>query len=98
MHAAYLTAYGPDGAPASAERDVPRQEALRDALRGRYEWVEAPGGWFEGEPDPDGAREPSLLVLGLGPGEAAALGRRFQQRAIVTHACGASSSLLALDP
>ena len=95
-HAAYLTAYGPHGEPASAARDAPRQEALRAVLRGRFEWIEAPGGWFEGAPDPQGEREPSLLVLGIGPDEAAALGRRFQQRAIVTHVCGGASTLVPL--
>jgi hypothetical protein len=92
-HAAYLTAYGPHGEPASADRDAPRQEALRAALRGRFEWREAPGGWLDGEPDPKGEREPSLLVLGIDPDEAAALGRRFQQRAIVTHRRGEVSAL-----
>jgi hypothetical protein len=97
-HAAYLTAYGPEGAPASAARDEPRQEALRAALRGRFEWIEAPGGWFEGAPDPKGEREPSLLVLGIGPDEAAALGQHFQQRAIVTHVRGGASTLVPLSP
>src|SRR5690606_36363167 len=78
--AALVTACNPRGEPRDDEANRAAQARLRGALDER--------GWryLEGEGrDPSGGwkAEPSFLVLGISRRDAEALGRRFEQNAIV---------------
>jgi uncharacterized protein len=75
--AAFITAANPRGEP----RSDAENEAAMASLRASLSWP-----YLEGEGcDPEGRwpAEPSVLVLGIGRGEAQALGRRLEQNAIV---------------
>jgi uncharacterized protein len=75
--AAFITAANPRGEP----RSNAENEAAMASLRASLSWP-----WLAGEGrDPEGRwpAEPSVLVLGIGRGEAQALGRRLEQNAIV---------------
>lgn len=78
--AAFVTAANPRGAASSASDNARAYDALRQHVSAR--------GWpaYAGEGrDPQGAwtAEPSFLVLGISRDEAEALGRTFEQNAIV---------------
>jgi putative PIN family toxin of toxin-antitoxin system len=89
--AAFVTAANPRGAPRSHAANDAAMAALRAALA----WPFLPG---EGR-DPQGrwSAEPSLLVLDIAREAAEALGRRFDQNAIVFVAKGAAPELVLLE-
>jgi hypothetical protein len=77
---AYITAYNPESRRLSDEDNVVRQQALVQAVQDRGLT------FFEGESVLDAAAWPpetSLLILGISPDDARALGRQFGQLAIV---------------
>ena len=77
---AYITAYNPESRRLSDDDNAARQRALVQAVR------DLGLTFFEGESVLDAATwppEPSLLILGIPPDDARALGRQFGQRAIV---------------
>jgi putative PIN family toxin of toxin-antitoxin system len=88
--AAFITAANPRGEPRS---HAANEQAMAE-LRGALSWPFLPG---EGR-DPEGRwpAEPSLLVVGISRGEAEALGRRFEQNAIVFVEKGAAPELVML--
>jgi hypothetical protein len=89
---AYVTAYNPGSVPAPDAENEARQRELRAAVaRAGQPFYEGAG---VGESWPP---EPSLLVLGIGEAEAAALGRRFGQRAVVVGDLGGPARLLWLS-
>jgi hypothetical protein len=89
---AYVTAHNPGSIPTPAEENELRHRQLRDAVaesgRPFYEGSGVGAGWTP---------EPSLLILGVSEIEAAMLGRRFRQIAIVVGERGAPARLLWLD-
>jgi predicted nucleic acid-binding protein len=88
--AAFVTAANPRGEPRSHAANAAAMAELAASLR----WPHLPG---EGR-DPEGrwTPEPSALVLGIARGEAEALGRRFDQNAIVFVEKGAAPELVLL--
>lgn len=90
---AYLTAWN----PGARQRPDAENERAMDALRER---LRATGlAFHEGAAESDDGSwppEPSLLVLGIAPDEAAALGRAFGQVAIVVGRRGGVAELLWL--
>ena len=89
--AAFVTAANPRGVPTSHAANESAMAALRETLTYRF----LPG---EGR-DPEGrwSAEPSLLVLGIPRAEAAALGRRLAQNAIVYVEKGRAPELVLLE-
>lgn len=91
---AFITAYNPGSVPAPTERNETRQRELEQAVTEsghrfcRGEGKAEDGAW---------APEPSLLVLGIGEEEAAALARRFNQAAIVFGERGGPARLVWTD-
>lgn len=88
--AAFVTAANPRG----EERASAANEAAMAELRASLAWP-----WLSGEGrDPAGrwSAEPSLLILGISRGEAEALGRRFEQNAIVYVEKGGPAELVLL--
>ncbi len=96
--ALYVTAWNPNGESAGAAANDQAQGRLRARLRHLFHVFEAPGGWPDGQPDPRGEREPSLLALGVGRIDALALGREFEQAAVVVHAVFGPSEVVMLGP
>jgi hypothetical protein len=90
---AYVTAHNPGSAPRPADENEARQRALREAVaRAGYTFLEGAGvgkGW---------PPEPSLLILGIAESDAAALGQRFDQLAIVVGRLGEPARLVWLRP
>ena len=88
--AAFVTAANPRGEAGAASAN----EAAMAALRASLAWRSLPG---EGR-DPAGrwSAEPSVLVLGISRAEAEALGRRFEQNAIVFVEKGGAPELVLL--
>jgi hypothetical protein len=90
---AYLTAHNPGSAQLSAAENDLRQSELRSVVR-QSGYV-----FFEGAGIGDGwPPEASLLVFGMSAKEAAALGSRFGQLAVVIGELGAPARLLWLRP
>jgi uncharacterized protein len=89
--AAFLTAANPRG----EQRSQAANEAAMQALRASLSWPFRPG---EGR-DPQGrwSAEPSLLVIGIPRREAEALGRKFEQNAIVFVEKGGAAELVLLQ-
>jgi hypothetical protein len=88
---AYVTAYNPGSVPATRERNLTRQRDLEQTV------TEAGYRFCRGEGTADNGAweaEPSLLVLGVGEDEAAALGRRFEQAAVVVGERGGTARLV----
>lgn len=88
---AFITAWNPGSRQLALEENEARQAELVGIIRER--------GWrhFEGSGIPargDWQAEASVLVLGISQGEAADLGRRFGQNAIVTGRCGGAAVLV----
>lgn len=91
--AAFLTAFNPGGQRRSDQDNEAAQVQLERALE------EKPYGCYPGEGrDPQGrwSAEPSLLVIGIPRDEAEALGREFEQNAIVYVARGSAPELVVL--
>jgi hypothetical protein len=91
---AYITAYNPESRLLSEEENVRRQQALAQAVQ------DLGLTFFEGESVLDAAAwppEPSLLILGISPDEARALGREFGQLAIVVGRRDHPARLVACD-
>jgi hypothetical protein len=91
----FITAYNPRSNPLSQIMNERRQEALREAIASRGLAV------FEGEgigDDGTWPAEPSFLVLGISRSDAMALGRQFDQAAIVVGDTGGPAELLFCDP
>jgi putative PIN family toxin of toxin-antitoxin system len=88
--AAFITAANPRGAPRSHIANQAAMAELQTALA----WPCYPG---EGR-DPEGGwpAEPSLLIVGIPRSEAEALGRRFEQNAIVFVEKGTAPELVLL--
>lgn len=78
--AAFITAWNPLGKALWLEINRRRQNALRDELRAQG--LPSVEGFGAHADDPDQGEE-SLLVLGLDRDVACALGRRFEQNAIL---------------
>jgi uncharacterized protein DUF3293 len=88
---AYITAHNPGSAPARPDRNEARQHELEEAV------AEAGYRSYRGEGKGDDGvwpAEPSLLVLGIGEADAAALARRFGQAALVFGERGGPARLL----
>ena len=76
----FVTAWNPGGEAAGPEANARRQAELESELDARgLEWLPGEGA----HPTNDWPPERSALVLGIGLTEAAALGRRFGQAAVV---------------
>lgn len=92
LELAYLSAYNPHSRTASDEENRAAQRRLLDRLMGYETYVGA------GEAD-DGSwpPEPSVLVVGLPREEAIALGREFEQTAIVVARKGETPELVWLE-
>lgn len=92
-HYAYVTAVNPGSVPLSAQDNARRMRALADDLAGfvtlRGSAVADDGAW---EP------EPSLLVLGISPGDAMDVGRRHGQNAVLVGRRGGAPELVWLLP
>ena len=91
---AYITAYNPGSRLLSGEENVRRQQALVQAVQDRGLT------FFEGESVLDAAAwppEPSLLILGISPDEARALGRQFGQLAIIVGRLDQPARLMACE-
>ena len=91
---AYITACNPESRLLSEEENVRRQQRLVQAVQDRGLT------FFEGESVLDAAAwppEPSLLILGMSPDEARALGHRFGQLAIVVGRRDQPARLVACD-
>lgn len=89
---AYITAYNPESRLLSEDENVRRQQLLVEAVLDRGLT------FFEGESVLDAAAwppEPSLLILGISPDEARALGRQFGQLAIVVGRLNQPARLVA---
>ena len=91
--AAFVTAFNPFSEPLGDEEN----EALLGSLRGSLTGA----GWtlFEGQgrhPSGEWAPESSLLILGMERGEAAELGARWRQNAVVWVGAGAVPELVLL--
>lgn len=91
----FITAYNPRSQRISQAENDRRQAQLRDVIASR--------GWtmFQGAGIGDDGRwpaEPSFLVLGIARDEAIALGRQFEQAAIVFGEAGGRAELLLCDP
>ena len=91
--AAFITAFNPFSEPLGDEEN----EALLGSLRGSLTGA----GWtlFEGQgrhPSGEWAPESSLLILGMERGEAAELGARWRQNAVVWVGAGAVPELVLL--
>jgi hypothetical protein len=92
---AFVTAWNPQSQPVASWRNVARDAQLRHRLaRAGYRWLPALG---EGD-DPDWTPEPSVLVLGMSAPDAARLGRRFGQNAVVIGKLGGRATLLWCGP
>lgn len=91
----FITAYNPQSKPLSQKDNERRQAALRQIIAAR--------GWiaFEGEGIGDDGTwppEPSYLVLGISRPDAVALGRQFEQAAIVAGDAGGTAELILCNP
>jgi hypothetical protein len=90
----YVTAYNPGSATLNTDENVSRQDALERAVAEagflffRGEGVGDDGQWFP---------EPSLLIIGITRAETVALGRRFEQRAVVYGEAGGSPHLILCE-
>lgn len=90
---AFITACNPGGQPAAADANARNEAALEDALRARgFRFLAGRG------VDPTGRwpAEASVLVLGLGRDEAAAIGREFGQAGLVCAGADAVPRLVLL--
>lgn len=88
---AFVTARNPKSRLLASWRNVARDGQLRQALaRAGYRWLPALG---EGD-DPGWTPEPSVLVLGMSARDAARLGRRFEQNAVVSGKLGQRATLV----
>jgi uncharacterized protein len=90
--AAFVTAANPRGEPRSHAENAQAMAALRASLR--FPSLDGEGRDPEGRWSP----EPSVLILGIPRAEAEALGRRFEQNAIVYVEKGAAPELVLLRP
>jgi putative PIN family toxin of toxin-antitoxin system len=90
--AAFLTAVNPGSEPRGAAENRAAMEKL-DAALAAANYSRLPG---EGRDPKGGWREPSVLVPGLARAEAAALGRRFGQNALVHVEVGGLPQLVDL--
>lgn len=77
--AALITAYNPFGEQADAEVNQCHQELLLTDVASRWDYLLAEG--FD--PGGNWIAEPSLFVLGISLDEALALGRKYNQHAIL---------------
>lgn len=91
---AYVTACNPRSRRLSVAENRDRAARLEGLIRDRG--LLALPGEGTGE-DPDWPPEPSLLVLGMPEHEAVALGRVFDQNAIVVGSRGAAARLVWID-
>jgi putative PIN family toxin of toxin-antitoxin system len=89
--AAFVTAANPRGRPASAGANETSIAKLRASVA--YPFLPGEGR----DPGASWTPEPSLLVLGIPRAEAEALGRRFQQNAIVFVDRGSAPELVLLE-
>lgn len=90
---AYLSAYNPGSRPVGDEENRAAQQRLIDLVRERgLAWYVGAGEADDGSWPP----EPSLLVLGLARGDAEAIGREFEQSAIVVGKRGGVPELVWL--
>ncbi len=88
---AFVTAYNPGSVAAPPEDNRARQDELDSAVTA----AGFPYYHGEGKGDDDGwPPEPSLLILGVGEDDAAALGRRFGQAALVFGERGEAARLV----
>ncbi len=90
---AFVTACNPASRPLTGEENQSRQDVLEHTVR------EAGYRYVLGSGCDDGGHwpaEPSLLILGIALEDAAALGRRFGQNAIVLGESGGPARLLWL--
>jgi len=90
---AFITAYNPRGRRAAAPRNAQRQEALLAELS-RRKLVAIRG--IGQHPTNKWPGEPSFLVLGLTRRAARALGRQFEQNAILWSGLDAVPKLILL--
>lgn len=82
LGAAFITACNPRSHPLLPEQNTLRQHTLETVLTQQgWFWIRGQG--EPSRPDTDWPPETSCLVLGISREEAAALGRRFEQNAIV---------------
>ena len=92
---AFVTAWNPKSHLLASWRNVARGAQLRHALaRAGYRWLPALG---EGD-DPGWTPEPSVLVLGMSAPDAARLGRRIGQNAVVIGKLGGRATLVWCQP
>jgi len=92
---AFVTAWNPQSQVLAPWRNAARDAELRQALgRAGYGWLPALG---EGD-DPGWTPEPSVLVLGMSGRDAARLGRRFGQNAVVIGKLGGRAMLVWCGP
>lgn len=88
---AFITAWNPASLPLPAEANNKRHAELLQLVRDRG-WRFCEGSGIPGNPDWEPER--SLLVLGISKDEAIALGKRFEQNAIVTGQRGEKAQLV----
>jgi dTDP-4-amino-4,6-dideoxy-D-glucose acyltransferase len=90
-HWAFITACNPRSEPLSVAENAARMERLREMIeRGGHAFLSGAG-----VPDEAGwSLEPSFLVLGITEEAAAAIGRLFEQHAILVGKRGAAAALL----
>jgi hypothetical protein len=89
---AFVTAYNPASKPLAHEENARRHQELADTVRDRgLAFLDGEG---VGE-DERWPAEPSILILGIEPDDARALGRQFGQLAIVVGRTGQPARLVA---
>jgi len=91
--AAYVTAWNPFSRVRSEPENAARQREFVEEVRAQ--WQVLPGA---GVGEDEAWKEPSLLILGIPRGDAMALGRRWEQNAILVAEAGRPVELVALRP
>lgn len=89
---AYITAYNPRSAPLSPDMNAARQAELLTEVQAQG-WIHYHGQGQPAAEDAGWTAEDSLLIVGMDAANAARLGRRFGQNAVVVGQMGEAARL-----
>lgn len=93
----FITAYNPFSCPLAAHENAHRLNVLYQALQ-HAGYRSYAGRGLSADPDSTWAPEDSLLVLGITQADSIAMGRRWQQNAVVWGRVGESAQLCLCQP